>query len=264
LQLPNHLLDLIPEWAFFLLSCLIAIFSVEIGFRMGKKHRNIAVPGSDSSVGVVVGSILALLAFLLAFTFNMAASRYEDRRQVILTEANAIGTTYLRAHLLITLQRPEIEKLLREYITLHLEIAKSSKNKEEMIKIINESEKIQAQIWEKAVIEANQNPSIITSLFIQSLNDLIDIHSKRLLVGGQNNIPLLIWVGLFSVAIIGLSSTGYQSGLDGIRKLFITIGLALVFAIVLTLIADLDHPRKGWFRTTQLPILRLEKMILEK
>lgn len=262
--IPDHLFDLIPEWAFFLLSCVIATISVEIGFWLGKKHNRLAVKANDSSIGVIVGSILALLAFLLAFTFNMAATRYENRRQVLMTEANAIGTTYLRSHLLTSDQRSEIEKLLQKYISLRLEIAKTLKTKEDLIHYIKESELLQDLIWEKAIIEAHQNPTIITGLFIQSLNDLIDIHSKRILVGTQNNIPLPIWLGLFSIIIVGLSVTGYQSGLTGRRNSFITIGLVLAFAVVLTLIADLEHPNKGWLRTTQAPILRFEQMILKK
>jgi hypothetical protein len=113
-------LDIIPLWGFLLAACALGWLALEGGYRIGKWRHAHASEEKDAPVGAMVGAILGLLAFMLAFTFSLAASRFEARRQVILEEANAIGTTYLRARLLPEPQRSEVAKLLREYTDVGL------------------------------------------------------------------------------------------------------------------------------------------------
>ncbi len=96
-------LDLIPLWCFFLMTLIIGMLSVEVGYRVGKSRHARSPDEKDAPVAAMVGSILGLLAFMLAFTFSMAAARFDARRQAVLHEANAIGTTWLRARLLQSL-----------------------------------------------------------------------------------------------------------------------------------------------------------------
>ena len=81
-------------------SCLWSWFSVECGYRLGKYRRSRHEQEKEAPLGTMVGATLGLLAFILAFTFGLAAARFDTRRQVLLDEANAIGTTYLRAGIL--------------------------------------------------------------------------------------------------------------------------------------------------------------------
>src|SRR5262245_745749 len=117
---PGGSLDFVPLWGLYLGTVLIVFLSVESGRRLGKRRQH-SDAAKDPSVGAMVGATLGLLAFMLAFTFGMASTRFEARRQVLLEEANAIGTAYLRAELLPQMQRTAIRKLLREYVDDRLE-----------------------------------------------------------------------------------------------------------------------------------------------
>ena len=87
--------DMLPLWALYLVTVAIVLLSVEVGWRLGRLRRRRAEGEKDAPIGAVVGAALGLLAFLLAFTFGMSASRYDTRKQMVLQESNAIGTTYL-------------------------------------------------------------------------------------------------------------------------------------------------------------------------
>src|SRR5919205_2752120 len=108
------LLDPFPLWTIFPTSVAIALISVEAGYRLAQSRQRRSQE-KEAPVGGMAGATLGLLAFMLAFTFGMAASRFEDRRQVLLAEANAIGTTYLRSKMLAEPMRTDAQNLLREY-----------------------------------------------------------------------------------------------------------------------------------------------------
>jgi hypothetical protein len=91
------LLDFLPLWAVLVCTVALTLVSLEIGFRIGRRRAAIADPENQSSAGAMAAASLALLAFLLAFSFQFAASRFEARRTILLDEVNAIGTTWLRA-----------------------------------------------------------------------------------------------------------------------------------------------------------------------
>src|SRR5262252_6331730 len=112
-------IDVLPLWALFIVIMLIVLLSVEFGYRLGKYRRSHHEMEKEAPLGTMVGAELALLAFILAFTFGLAAARFDTRRQVLLDEANAIGTTYLRAGMLPD-QRDAIRALLRDYVRTRL------------------------------------------------------------------------------------------------------------------------------------------------
>src|ERR1700757_2319930 len=137
-------IDALPLWALFIVILLVVLLSVECGYRLGRYRRG--QQEKEAPVGTMVGATLGLLAFILAFTFGLAAARFDSRRQVLLDEANAIGTTYLRADLLPD-KREEIQNLLRIYVAPRLEFVRSGKIAEGM----RQSENIQSQLWAHAV-----------------------------------------------------------------------------------------------------------------
>jgi len=111
-------LDALPLWLLNLLVAAIVLLSVEVGWRLGNYQRQLHAAEGKAPVSASVGATMGLLAFLLAFTFGMAATRFEDRKQVVLQEANAIGTTYLRTNFLPATLRDEARNSLREYLVL--------------------------------------------------------------------------------------------------------------------------------------------------
>jgi hypothetical protein len=112
-------LDALPLWGLFLVIVVLVLFSIEGGHRLGRYRRTRSEQEKDAPVGAMVGSTLGLLAFMLAFTFGMAASRFDTRKSLVLDEANAIGTTYLRAAMLPD-RRGEVRGLLRDYVDARL------------------------------------------------------------------------------------------------------------------------------------------------
>jgi hypothetical protein len=182
-------LDELPlPWVYLLIS-LVALLAVELGFRLART-RLLRSPGEDQApVGAIVGATLGLLAFLLAFTFGLAAARFDTRKGFVLEEANAIGTTYLRAALLPKSQRTEIRALLREYVDMRLQIVQPDKAEH----ALRRSAELQDELWSHATAAAEQVPAPIAALFITSANELIDLHSKRVNLGIRNRVPISIW-----------------------------------------------------------------------
>src|ERR1044072_407818 len=119
-------IDALPLWALFIFILLIVLLSVEFGYRLGKYRRSRHETEKEAPLGTMVGATLGLLAFILAFTFGLAASRFDNRRQVLLDEANAIGTTYLRAGM-VPESGEQIRGLLRDYVDARLEAIQPGK-----------------------------------------------------------------------------------------------------------------------------------------
>lgn len=248
-------LDALPLWGLFLAVLLLVLLSVEGGYRLGRYRRSRSQQEKEGPVGAMVGATLGLLAFLLAFTFGLAAARFDTRREVLLDEANAIGTTYLRAAMLPE-RREEIRALLREYVDARLEAVQLGNVAEG----IRRSEHLQDQLWAQAVAIGEDNPnSIVVGLFIQSLNEVIDLHAKRVTAGLRNRIPGAIWIALFAVAVLSLGAMGYHAGLSRTSRSLAEVAVAITFSAVIGLIADLDRPQEGTLKVSQQALLDLQQ-----
>jgi hypothetical protein len=253
----NEPLDAVPLGLLFVVVCVVAGLALESGYRLGRWRHSLSSEEKESPIGAMVGSILALFAFMLAFTFGMAGGRFESRRAVVLEEANAIGTTYLRTQLLPEPQRSASARLLKEYVDVRLRGVQEGKIEE----AIARSEKLHELLWVEAIQAAEKAPGPITGLYIQSLNETIDLHSKRIQVGLHNRIPISIWIGLFTLALLSMASVGYQAGLAATRRSPAMLGLVLAFAGVLFLIADLDRAHDGLLKVSQQAMIDLQRTL---
>jgi hypothetical protein len=248
-------LDALPLWALFISILLVVLLSVEFGYRLGRYRRSRHEQEKEAPLGTMVGATLGLLAFILAFTFGLAAARFDTRRQLLLDEANAIGTTYLRAGMLPE-HGEEVRRLLRDYVSARLEAVQPSKVAEG----IRRSENIQHDVWTEAETVGVKNPnSIVVGLFIQSLNQMIDLHASRMQAGLRSRIPGAIWLGLFAIAALSLAAMGYLAGLSGTRRSLATLAVAITFSVVIELIADLDRPQEGVLRISQQALLDVQR-----
>ena len=250
-------LDVFPLWVLFVgVSACIAL-AVEAGYRLGRWRHLRAAEEKESPVGAMVAAILGLLAFLLAFTFGLAANRFETRRAVVLEEANAIGTTYLRTSLLPEPQRTETARLLREYVDVRIQGIQTG----DVASALAQSEAIQEGLWaEAAKAAANKDGTpVMTVLFVQSLNDTIDMHAKRVFAKLRSRIPVSIWAGLFGLALMGMAAVGYQAGLAETRRSPAMLLLVLAFAGVMFIIADLDRGFEGFLTVNQQAMFDLQK-----
>jgi len=248
-------IDLLPLWSILPLTVAVALLSVECGYRVAIYRQRYSQEEKESPVGSMVGATLGLLAFMLAFTFGLAGSRFEDRRQVVLSEANAIGTTYLRAAMLPEPMRMETKNLLREYVDARLEAVQSGKVAEAVLK----SEELQNRLWSQAVAATEKDRSPITGLFVASLNEVIDLHAKRVMAGLRSRVPGVIWIVLYGLAILAMVMMGYHSGLVHSKRSIAVIALVLGFSSVLFLIADLDRPAQGTLRVSQQSMIDLRR-----
>ncbi len=241
-------LDFLPIWVLLLATAAVSYLAVEGGYRLGKLRRQRSEPEKESPVGAMVAATLGLLAFMLAFTFGLAATRFDARRKVLLDESNAIGTTYLRAAFLAEPRRSEVRRLLRDYVEARLEGVQPGN----LERAVARSTNLHARLWEQAVAAGGADPrSVPVGLFIQSLNELIDLHSDRIQIGVRNRVPGVIWGMLYFVAIVAMAEIGYHEGLTSLRRSPAVLALVLTFSAVMTLIADLDRPQEGLVRVSQ-------------
>ena len=254
MQTPG-LLDPLPLWTLFPLTVAIAMLSVEVGYRFARYRRQRSEEEQDGPVGGMVGATLGLLAFMLAFTFGLAGSRFEDRRQVLQSEANAIGTTYLRAAMLPEPMRTETRTLLREYVDVRLEAIQPGK----LAQSVSKSEELHERLWSQAVAATEKDRSPITGLFVQSLNEVIDLHAKRVMVALRSRVPAAIWIVLYFLAVLSMGAMGYHEGLTSKRRSVAVVAMVLGFSAVLFLIADLDRPGQGTLQISQQSMIDLKK-----
>ena len=248
----SGLFDALPLPAIFLATVLLVLVAVEIGYRFGSLRRSAAAHEKEAPVGAMVGATLGLLAFLLAFTFGFAAELYQAKRAVLLEEANAIGTAYLRADFM-----PEAEgarRLFREYVDVRLAAAQSGR----VDTAIERSEQIQTELWTLGSESALKNPSSLPiALFVEALNDVIDVHSKRITIALRTRIPPAIWASLYAIAFFAFGTMGYHSGLAAANRSFAVVAVALIFSSVIWLIKDLDTAQEGALRVSQQAMMDL-------
>jgi len=247
------LLDLFPLWTILPITIGVSLISVEAGYRLARYLQRDSQEEKESPVGGMVGATLALLALMLAFTFGLAGSRFEDRRQVVLSEANAIGTAYLRAAMLPEPMRTETQQLFREYVDVRLEAVQPGK----LSYAITKSEELQKRLWAQAVAASEKDRSPIIALFVQSLNEVIDLHATRMMAALRSRVPAPIWIVLFLLSFLSMAMMGYHEALTNSRRSIAVLALILGFSSVLFLIVDLDRPRQGTLQVSQQAMIDL-------
>jgi hypothetical protein len=247
------LLDPFPLWTILPITIGVSLLSVELGYRLARYLQRDSQMEKETPVGGMVGATLALLALMLAFTFGLAGSRFEDRRQVVLSEANAIGTAYLRAGLLPEPMRTETQSLFREYLDVRLDAV----NPDKLSYAITKSEELQNRLWAQAVAASEKDRSPIAALFIQSLNEVIDLHAVRMLAALRSRVPAVIWIVLFLLSFLSMAMMGYHEALTNSRRSIAILALILGFSSVLFLIVDLDRPRQGTLQVSQQAMIDL-------
>jgi len=245
----------VPLWGSLMPVVALLWLAMEGGYRLGRWRHARWPTEKDQPVGAMVGSILGLLALVLGFTFSLAASRFEARRQAVLDEANAIGTTYLRAKLLPEPQRSHVAQLLREYVDVRLHAVERNRSDEGIAR----SEALHRALWGQATAAATSSSSFMTGLFIRSLNEVIDLHARRIMIGIRSRIPAAVWATLTALTMIGMVAVGYQSGLAATTRSPAMAALALAFAVVLLVIAELDRGQRGLLRVSQQSLIDVRR-----
>ena len=254
------LLDLLPVWGLFLATVAFVVIAIEFGQWLARYQQKRGTEINGASVGPMVGAILGLLAFMLAFTFAFAASRFEERKQIVQNEVNVIRTLYLRADLMPESIASETRRMLREYVDVRLE-GTSAENLEHALE---RSKQLHQGLWTQAIAAANQAKPPIDSLFIASINELIDTHSRRVTAGLRNRLPGTIWIALYSLMFLAMTAVGYQAALSSTKRTLAGIIIVLAFSAVISVIADLDRPGAGLLRVSQAGMEELKQELSQR
>jgi hypothetical protein len=253
------LFDKVPLWGVFLLTLVLVLGAIEIGFRLGQFRGRRGEDAAKESIGAAVGAVLGLLAFMLAFTFSIAAGRFDARKGLLLDEVNAIGTAWLRAGLLPEPHRTDAQRLFREYVDLRVEL---TRHPERVEALLARADSIQGRLWSHAVALAQvDRSSEVYALFTESLNTVFDLQTSRVTVSLQYRIPSAIWAMLGLLTAVSMLAVGYQFGVSGRRTAASAVVLAVAFSAVILLVADLDRGAVGKIRVNQAPLLLLQQKL---
>ncbi len=214
-----------------------------LGHRLG---QHIDKSGSSDGAGALNGAVFALLGLLLAFTFSGAASRFDERRELILQEANAISTAYLRLDLLPVAAQPELRELFRNYLQARLDSYVTS-DVLAARSAYQHSLGLQQQIWTQALAAAQTTNNTATlNLTAQALNAMIDITTGRL-AATRMHPPDIIYLMLFGLASMAALLAGVSMASKPLPWLQVTV-FALALSATMYVILDLEYPRLGLIR----------------
>ncbi len=243
------ILDRFPLWAVYLGTVAVVLVAAEIGFRIGIwLQRRDPSPDKTPVTGVVVGGMLGLIAFLLAVSIGIVIDQQNGRKSMVVTEANAVGTAYLRAGFLGEPDRTSSRDLLREYVEVRLAAATDLALFESTL---TRSEQIHGELW--SIVEYNVRhgqESAIMALLVDSIKEVIDVHSLRL-AAVDLRLPRILGVVLYAATVLSFLLVGIASSSDGKRDPFTTLLFAMAFVAVFMIIVDLDRPQQGLLTVSQ-------------
>ncbi len=207
---------------------------------------------------MLVGSLPGLMAFMLAISMGMASDRFDARRGLVLTEANAIGTTYLRAGYLPEPASSRTRELLREHAPLRV----ATSDPTVVSARIARSSEIQDELWAIAEGLAREAPdSDLLAVYVESLNGTIDVSETRITAGLYARVPETVLILLIVGSALTLGMVGYSAGLTRRRSPLTAIVMIVVLGAVITLVVDLDRPRDGFLEVNQQPLLDLQAQL---
>ncbi len=250
--------DLVPIWTVFLITIALALLASELGYRLGTWWQKRTTQTKDPSLGAMVGASLGLVAFLLAFVTGISEGRYDRRRALVLQEANAIGTTELRARYLPKPFAGESRALLREYVDVRLAptVDPSTLNAS-----IIRSEQIHAELWaDVQALAPDLESSPLFALYVDALNYMIDTHGERS-AAVTARVPATLLIVVYIIALLAMTLVGFSNSYEQRRSGVALIIFLLIFATVFTLIIDLDRPSEGFLQVSQQPMLDLQRSL---
>jgi hypothetical protein len=250
-----------PLWAFFFAVVALVLLAMGVGYVFGLAKRKRGDQDPEGPLGSVVGAVLGLLAFILAFTFGIASSRFDNRKQLLLDEVVALETAARRTELLPEPHRSASRVLLKRYVDTRVAVVE---HLDKLPELLAESRRIHDELWDHAIALARADMnSDIGALYVEAINDVIGMHTARSVVALQYRIPSRIWFGLLFVTFLSMAAVGYQFGLSGHGNLAARLVLSLTFAAVVTLIADLDRATQGSIMVSQQPMMELQQRLSE-
>ena len=238
------------------------VLAIKLGYRVGQ-NRNISPSESYlAHVNSIQSSLLGVLALLLGFTFSLALQRFDSRSEAVVEEANAIGTAYLRAQLLPASIGNNVRTLFQRYIDLRVQAgAITLANEVDYQASIANENQVLDDLWSFARKAAVEDGRPVTSgLFIQSLNEAIDSHGRRI-AALNRHVPEPVLIILFGTFLMTGGVVGYAAGITGHHLSEVTYILVALIVVIAFIIMDIDRPRRGLIKVDQTSLSDLKAAI---
>jgi hypothetical protein len=235
----SFLYNLEASYLVTILFCLMLLVSY-LGYKLSIKKNRKTIDNST-----LLSSLLALFGLLLAFTFGMSGSRFDDRRKSIVDEVNCIGTAILRTDLYPDSLKKELKKDLLKYLDARITYFEAKRNSEQIDLAIKNATLYSNSIWQKAsVLSSSKDQFLPSMLMIPSLNEMFDIASTSNAIYNARVPDSIIYL-LLLFSIICSAFIGYNAGFNKTYDKTLIIGFCLLTCVVIYIVLDLDRPRRG-------------------
>ena len=242
-----------------LLVLVLSFVFLFLAAHIGDLLRNRVIPMREEvrdDFGVVLGATLTLLALLIGFSFSMAVSRYDQRKNYEEAEANAIGTEYVRADLLPAVDAARVHELLKKYIDQRV-LFYTTRNRQSIAKINADTAELQNQLWSAVLPGAAAQPTPPVALVVSGMNDVLNSQGYTQ-AAWWNRIPIATWTLMAAIAICCNLLIGYGAHRTE-RRIFLIVPVAV--SIALFLISDIDSPRGGFINVAPQNLLSLSQSL---
>lgn len=221
---------------------------LELGVRIGKTHLRSGRGKILDTLGVIDGPIFALFGLLIAFTFSSALTRFDERRKLIVEEANDIGTAYLRLDLLPPADQEPLRNLFRSYIDSRIRTYELIPDMQAALAEYERTEILQAEIWNQAIRGVAKSPNTLSGMqLLPALNSMFDITNTRTAVL-QFHPPMVIFAMLLVMALVSSLLVGYQMAAFEKRSWIHIVLFIISISLTCYVILDIEYPRMGLIR----------------
>lgn len=247
----------LPTWEIVGGIFILTFIANEIGFRSGHRDGKSDSEGARAVSNGLKASILGLAALLLGFSFSTTTAKHYQRQRLVLEEANAIGTCYLRAGLLEEPQKSAIQTSLAKFTDLRLKNFEFGLDHDAYNQTLSEMNAELDLLWRTVESTTQSQPErVIPSQIVPAANSVIDLNTTRLW-SARNHMPQPVLILLCICIIVSSMITGHSSGQVGKRYLGLWFAFNVLLTLVLFVILDFDRPRRGLIQVDHLPLVEV-------
>ena len=229
-----------------MLAFLVLWLATRLGGPMLRRLRKLA-EGTREDLGTILAAALTLLGLLFGFSFSMAISHYDQRKNCEETEANAIGTAYVRADLLPAADATKLRALLREYLDQRV-LFYTAREEQQLRRVNDRTAQLQTGLWSTVLAPAVSQPTAVVAMAVSGINDVLNAQGYAQ-AAWSNRIPLAAWSLMAAIAICCSALVGYGARNIKAESMLLPI-LPFIVSVSFFLIADMDSPRAGVIRVS--------------
>jgi len=229
-----------------MLAFLVLWLATRLGGPMLRRLRKLA-EGTREDLGTILAAALTLLGLLIGFSFSMAISHYDQRKNCEETEANAIGTAYVRADLLPAADATKLRALLREYLDQRV-LFYTAREEQQLRRVNDRTAQLQTGLWSTVLAPAVSQPTAVVAMAVSGINDVLNAQGYAQ-AAWSNRIPLAAWSLMAAIAICCSALVGYGARNIKAESMLLPI-LPFIVSVSFFLIADMDSPRAGVIRVS--------------